>query len=199
MEYKLEDICEFIRNGANIKQNDNIIGYPITRIETIASSYIDLNRVGYAGIIELGKYEEYLLNDGDILMSHINSEKHLGKTALYEKCNEKIIHGMNLLCLRPKKNIVEPRYLNYYFNNLIFKRQLPKIIKKSVNQASFSVTDLKNIKVILPNKDMQLKVIKKLDKAQDLIDKRKEQIKELDELVKSQFIEMFGDPIKNTM
>ena len=198
MEYKLEDICEFIRNGANIKQNDNIIGYPITRIETIASSYIDLNRVGYAGIIELGKYEEYLLNDGDILMSHINSEKHLGKTALYEKCNEKIIHGMNLLCLRPKKNIVEPRYLNYYFNNLIFKRQLPKIIKKSVNQASFSVTDLKNIKVILPNKDMQLKVIKKLDKAQDLIDKRKEQIKELDELVKSQFIEMFGDPAFNT-
>ena len=196
MQYKLEDICEFIRNGASIKQNDNIIGYPITRIETIANSYIDLNRMGYAGIIELGKYEEYLLNDGDILMSHINSEKHLGKTAIYEKCNEKIIHGMNLLCLRPKKNIVEPKYLNYYFNNLVFRRQLPKITKKSVNQASFAVTDLKNIKVILPTKDTQLKVVKILDKAQELIDKRKEQIKTLDELVKSKFIEMFGD-IKN--
>ena len=199
MHYKLEDICEFIRNGASIKQNDNIIGYPITRIETIANSYIDLNRMGYAGIIELGKYEEYLLNDGDILMSHINSEKHLGKTAIYEKCNEKIIHGMNLLCLRPKKNIVEPKYLNYYFNNLVFRRQLPKITKKSVNQASFAVTDLKNIKVILPTKDTQLKVVKILDKAQELIDKRKEQIKTLDELVKSKFIEMFGDPINNPM
>lgn len=197
MQYKLEDICEFIRNGASIKQNDNIIGYPITRIETIANSYIDLNRMGYAGIIELGKYEEYLLNDGDILMSHINSEKHLGKTAIYEKCNEKIIHGMNLLCLRPKKNIVEPKYLNYYFNNLVFRRQLPKITKKSVNQASFAVTDLKNIKVILPTKDTQLKVVKILDKAQELIDKRKEQIKTLDELVKSKFIEMFGDPVSN--
>ena len=197
MQYKLEDICEFIRNGASIKQNDNIIGYPITRIETIANSYIDLNRMGYAGIIELGKYEEYLLNDGDILMSHINSEKHLGKTAIYEKCNEKIIHGMNLLCLRPKKNIVEPKYLNYYFNNLVFRRQLPKITKKSVNQASFAVTDLKNIKVILPTKDTQLKVVKILDKAQELIDKRKEQIKTLDELVKSKFIEMFGDPFND--
>ena len=36
-----------------------------------------------------------------------------------------------------------------------------------------------------------------LDKAQSLIDKKKEQIELLDELVKSRFIEMFGDPIKN--
>ena len=36
-----------------------------------------------------------------------------------------------------------------------------------------------------------------LDKAHELIDKRKAQIEELDELVKSQFIEMFGDPFLN--
>ncbi|WP_304683264.1 restriction endonuclease subunit S, partial [uncultured Clostridium sp.] len=36
-----------------------------------------------------------------------------------------------------------------------------------------------------------------LDKAQQLIDKRKKQIESLDELVKSQFIEMFGDPVSN--
>lgn len=193
MEYKLEEICEFIRNGASIKQNDNIVGYPITRIETIANSYIDLNRMGYAGIVELGRFEEYLLSDGDILMSHINSEKHLGKTAIYENCKTKIIHGMNLLCLRPRKELVIPKYLNYYFNNVIFRKQLPKITKKSVNQASFSVTDLKNIKISLPEKDIQIKIVEILDKAQELIDKRKEQIKALDELVKSKFIEMFSD------
>ena len=197
MEYKLEEICEFIRNGASIKQDDNIIGYPITRRETIANSYIDLNRMGYAGIVELGKFEEYLLSDGDILMSHINSEKHLGKTAIYENCKAKIIHGMNLLCLRPRKELVIPKYLNYYFNNVTFRKQLPKITKKSVNQASFSVTDLKNIKISLPKKDTQIKIVGILDKAQELIDKRKEQIGALDELVKSKFIEMFGDPSTN--
>ncbi|WP_294362853.1 restriction endonuclease subunit S [uncultured Clostridium sp.] len=196
MEYKLEEICEFIRNGASIKQDDNIIGYPITRIETIANSYIDLNRMGYAGIVELGKLEEYLLSDGDILMSHINSEKHLGKTAIYENCKTKIIHGMNLLCLRPRKELVIPKYLNYYFNNVTFRKQLPKITKKSVNQASFSVTDLKNIKISLPKKDTQIKIVEILEKAQELIDKRKEQIEALDELVKSKFIEMFGN-LKN--
>lgn len=39
--------------------------------------------------------------------------------------------------------------------------------------------------------------MKVLDKAQELIDKRKEQIEALDELVKSRFIEMFGNPVNN--
>lgn len=192
--YRLEELCEFIRNGASIKQFENAKGYPITRIETIADSYVNLKKVGYADIMELGKYEEYLLNIGDVLMSHINSEKHLGKTAIFESEDEKIIHGMNLLCIRPNKKIVFPRYLNYYFKCLNFKKQLPKITKKSVNQASFSVSDLKKIKCQIHNIDIQNKIVQSLDKAQELIDKRKKQIEELDLLVKSKFIEMFrGD------
>lgn len=197
MEYKLDEIFEFIRNGTNIKQFNTNLGYPITRIETIANSYIDINKMGYANIYELGKFKDYLLNDGDILMSHINSEKHLGKTAIYENVNKDIIHGMNLLCLRPNKEMSYPKYLNYFFNSTNFKRQIPKITKKSVNQASFSVSDLKELKVNLPNIDIQKKTSEILDKSQELIDKRKEQIEALDELIKSKFIEMFGNVITN--
>ena len=196
IKYKLYDISKFIRNGANIKQFDNAKGYPITRIETIASSKIDLDRMGYADIFELGKFEDYLLENGDILMSHINSEKHLGKSAIVENNSEKIIHGMNLLCIRLDGNLVDSKYMYYYFNHPIFRTKLPKITKKSVNQASFSVTDLKNIEIEVPSIESQQKIVEVLDKAQELIDKRKEQIEALDELVKSRFIEMFGN-LKN--
>ena len=121
--YRLEELSEFIRNGASIKQFENAKGYPITRIETISDSYVNLERVGYADIMEFGKYEEYLLDIGDILMSHINSDKHLGKTAIFENENVKLIHGMNLLCIRPNKKIVSPKYLNYYFKSLDFKNE----------------------------------------------------------------------------
>ncbi len=197
IKYKLDDVSKFIRNGANIKQFDNAKGYPITRIETIANSKIDLDRMGYADIFELGKFEEYLLDTGDILMSHINSEKHLGKSAIVENNSEKIIHGMNLLCIRLDENLVDSKYMYYYFNHPIFRTKLPKITKKSVNQASFSVTDLKNIEIEVPSIEYQKKIVEVLDKAQELIDKRKEQIEALDELVKSRFIEMFGDPVSN--
>ena len=81
---RLRSIIHFIRNGATIKQYGDAKGLPITRIETIASGTIDRNRFGYANIFEVGKYESYILKDYDILMSHINSPKHLGKCALYE-------------------------------------------------------------------------------------------------------------------
>lgn len=54
-----------------------------------------------------------------------------------------------------------------------------------------------DIKIPVPNLIIQRKIAEVLDKVQELIDKRKEQIGALDELVKSRFIEMFGDPIKN--
>ncbi|CUN86961.1 restriction endonuclease subunit S [Clostridium disporicum] len=46
--------------------------------------------------------------------------------------------------------------------------------------------------------EIQKKIKNIINKAQELIDKRKEQIEALDELVKSQFIEMFGDPVTNS-
>ncbi|NSL52757.1 restriction endonuclease subunit S [Calidifontibacillus erzurumensis] len=193
MKYKLHEVFEFIRNGANIKQGIEG-GYPITRIETISDRYINRNKMGYAGIYDLSKYEDYLLKDGDILMSHINSEIHLGKSAIYQKKDpeEKIIHGMNLLCLRPNPKIIFPKYVFYYFNTHFFKMKLNKIIKKSVNQASFSVTDLKKIEIDIPNIDIQIKIANTLDKAQELIDKRNAQIEALDQLTQSVFLEMFG-------
>ena len=78
---KLGDVFTLIRNGASIKQTEGAGGFPITRIETIANRKVDHKKFGYADIVDITKYESYVLQDGDILMSHINSEKHLGKVA----------------------------------------------------------------------------------------------------------------------
>ena len=59
-----------------------------------------------------------------------------------------------------------------------------------------SLEDIKIPKIPL-NKQIEIKNI--INKSQELIDKRKEQIEALDELVKSQFIEVFGDPVKNPL
>ena len=89
---RLGDVFTSISNGASIKQGDAVgAGLPITRIETIASRVVDREKMGYAGIQDQAKYVNNILNTGDILMSHINSVKHLGKTALYKKSNNEII------------------------------------------------------------------------------------------------------------
>lgn len=195
---KLGDVFPLVRNGASIKQTDGATGTPITRIETISNREIDRNKFGYANIIDTSKYKDYILQDGDILMSHINSEKHLGKVALYRKQeNEQIIHGMNLLMLRANPSVIFPSYATYFFETPAFLMQIRKITKKSVNQASFTVTALKEIEIPLPPLDEQRRIAAVLDKVSGLIAKRREQLDKLDELVKARFVEMFGDPIKN--
>ncbi|EGO8847141.1 restriction endonuclease subunit S [Enterococcus faecalis] len=196
MEMSLEEVFEFIRNGASIKQF-NGSGVPITRIETIATGNIDLDKVGYADIFD-SKYESYYLKDGDILMSHINSLKHLGKVAIVESLEDNVIHGMNLLCLRPKK-MVCPKFLLNYFRTQQFNAEILRISKKSVNQASFNITDLKKIKINLPNLEIQNKIADTLDLSSDLIEKRKEQIAEMDKLIQSVYCQINKNETFDTM
>ena len=197
---RLGDVFSVIRNGASIKQTDGAGGLPITRIETISNREVDRNKLGYAGIKGADKYRGYILQDGDILMSHINSEKHLGKVALYKKQgNEIIIHGMNLLMLRANEALAYPPFAAYYFETNMFLNQIQRITKKSVNQASFTVTALKEIEMPLPPLEEQRRIAATLDKVSGLIAKRRAQLDKLDLLVKARLVEMFGDPETNPM
>jgi len=194
----IDDCFESIRNGACIKQNDSHGGIPITRIETISNSTFNRDRLGYANIVDSSLYSKFILNEGDILMSHINSLKYLGRAVLYKKHDdEKIIHGMNLLNLISKKNIIKPQYITYYFCSEIFKNQITRIAKKSVNQASFTTTDLKKIKVSIPPLSTQQQIVSELDALSDIITKKKQQLEELDKLAQATFYDMFGDPVSN--
>ena len=149
------EICEFLRNGANIKQTKGAAGYPITRIETLSNDVFNTDRLGYADIFELGKYEGYLLKPGDILISHINSVAYLGRAVQYRgQMASPIIHGMNLLCAR----IIEgynPTYIEFFFKTPIAKDYIASITKKAVNQASITTSDLKKMRVPAPSLEKQ--------------------------------------------
>lgn len=198
---KTIDDCFFqIQNGANIKQGDFDGGFPITRIETTANDKFNRDRMGYAGITDISKYESYVLEDGDLLMSHINSVQYLGRTVLYVKqTDETIIHGVNLLRLKARRDVINPAYARYCFYGNQFRHQVRKITKKSVNQASFAVKDLKQIKIDVPSLSEQEQIVEILDKLQKIIEMRSKELSTLDELIKARFVELFGDPEINSM
>lgn len=198
MEMILGELFSLVRNGANIKQYDDASGFPITRIQTISSGFVDRSKVGYANIDDATRYSSYILQDGDILMSHINSLDHLGKAALYQHAEgETLIHGMNLLVLRADTSSLIPKYALRLFQSNKFKASLRKIAKKSVNQASFSVSDLKRLRINVPSLDSQTYVANLFDTIDCIITRAQKLTELLDRLVKSRFIEMFGDVREN--
>ncbi len=55
-----------------------------------------------------------------------------------------------------------------------------------------------DLKIPLPPLEEQEKIAMVLDKVSELIEKREQQLVKLDELIKSRFVEMFGDPVTNS-
>ena len=98
--------------------------------------------------------------------------------------------------MRPNKNIL-PRYLYFYLKSDIGKA---KILKFFHGAAIGGINkDFLSIILDIPLIEQQQKIVDVLDKVENLIDKRQQQLDLLDELIKSRFIEMFGDPVINPM
>jgi type I restriction enzyme, S subunit len=180
---KLGDVCEKITNGANAKQFDENIGLPISRIETIWNQQIDINRVKY--IKENGRdfIEKYSLKFNDILFSHINSDIHLGKTAIYKSAPKILIHGINLLLIRTN-HLVNPIYFNYYLIYLRARGKFISIAQKSVNQSSINQSKLKNVDVIVPPLPEQQAIVVKIEELLSELDNGKQQLQTAQQLLK---------------
>lgn len=197
-EYKpLGDCFCYIKNGANIRQSKDAGGYPITRIETLSNGIFNRDKVGYADITDLSKYNLYVLSDGDLLMSHINSKSYVGRTVKYSaQPNEIFIHGMNLLRLIPHKWI-NSQYFHYLTKDYYFKSKIANIRKDAVNQSSISISDLRKIPIPVPPMGVQERIVAELDDINAMIEAKREQLKQLDLLAQSVFYTMFGDPVTN--
>ncbi|VIF82567.1 type I restriction-modification system subunit S [Clostridioides difficile] len=89
--------------------------------------------------------------------------------------------------------LITSEYLYYALRTLNFNNT-----DRAVMGATLNKSKLNDIKIPYFTICIQNKMVEVLNKVQELINKRKEQIEALDELVKSRFIEMFGDPINNT-
>ena len=87
---------------------------------------------------------------------------------------------------------IDGEYLKYYFQH-----NKPNALIKDSAYPSISLQDISNIELTVPSLDIQASIASELNKVNMLISFRKQQLSKLDELLKSRFIEMFGDPKTN--
>ena len=102
--------------------------------------------------------------------------------------------GRGLASLRANEQVLYYKYLYYVLN---FKKEQIANMGTGSTFKAINKGILEEVEIPVPNLEEQNQIVDVLDKAQELIDKRKEQIQECDELIKSQFIEMFGDSTIN--
>ena len=181
---KLGEVCEKMSNGANAKQSDDKIGFPISRIETIWNETIDLGRVKYIYESDAAFVEKYSLKKDDILFSHINSDIHLGKTAIFKNQTKTLIHGINFLLIRLNKNALAD-FFNYQFRYKRRRGEFISIAQKSVNQSSINQPKLKNIDFVLPPTPIQKAIVSKIEELFSELDKGIENLRTAQQQLKT--------------
>jgi type I restriction enzyme, S subunit len=86
---------------------------------------------------------------------------------------------------------------NYLYLFFLSKQRIIYSFQEGAGQPHVYWKDIKNIEINLPTLEKQKQIAKTLDKANELVELRKESITKLDALAKSIFIDMFGDPVSN--
>ena len=90
------------------------------------------------------------------------------------------------------KEVLLPKYLYYFCVNFDFER-----LNTTVTIPSLTKANLLQIEIRVPDMDIQQNIVSVLDKICYLIELRQKELYNLDQLVKSRFIEMFGNPKLN--
>lgn len=177
----LGEIAKFI-NGKAFKPNDwQRKGLPIIRIQNL-TGFSDIYNY-YNDEIE----EKYIVRENDILISWSAS---LG---VYIWNGENAVLNQHIFKVKLNENI------NGIFFYYLIKTKIDEMLKQVHGSTMKHITKdrFENIKVPIPPLLTQNQIADILEKADKTNQKRKEADKLIDEYLKSLFIEMFGDPVKN--
>ncbi len=188
MEYiKLTDVCDFQGGSQPPKSewiNKATDGYiRMLQIRDFTQDREEKEFVKLTNTIKICKKD-------DVLIARYGASVGKILTGLEGAYNVAIMKSI------PDENKINKKYLYYYFHTQYFQHNIKNVGSRAA-QAGFNISELDKFNIYLAELDNQKKIVEVLDKAQSLIDKKREQIDLLDELVKSRFIEMFGDPILN--
>ncbi len=140
----------------------------------------------YCGANNIMDYVDEYLFDEEILCIAEDG----GKWGNNEICsyimNEKCWVNNHAHVIKPKE-MVDIRYLKYWLNYTDLNSKITGAIVRKLTQK-----ELNELEIEIPDKEVQIIIANKLDKVQEIMDIRTKQIEDLDNLIKSQFVEMFG-------
>jgi len=191
---KIGDICEIL-NGYAFKSEKYVSsGIRILRIANVQKGYIEDSTPVFYPEETLG-LERYMLEEGDLLISLTGN---VGRVATLMQEFLPAALNQRVACLRVKRKDVFKPYLFHFLNSGLFESHCVQS-SKGVAQKNMSTEWLKEYEIPLYPIEEQKEIAKTLNKIGYIINGRKEQLYNLDNLIKSRFVEMFGDPQENSM
>lgn len=163
---KFSDIFAEVKSGLSRMLSNDDIGLPVVRANNINDGQLNLVddiKYWYKNDPQGANTNNYLIEQGDILINFINSEAKMGTAAYVTRRPERdTIYTTNILRCK-----VNDEYNPYFIYSLTFlnsyKNYIASITKPAVNQASFTTVDFKKYSIKIPT-------VKEQNQIADLIE-----------------------------
>lgn len=195
---RLGSVCKFFSGTGfpNVYQGQKTGKYPFYKVGDISKNVLSGNR-------ELINCDNYIDDDtvqaikGTVLppktvvFAKIGEALRLNRRAITNCC---CLIDNNAMGILPNNVALDELYFYYFMCSVDLQHYCESTTVPSVKK-----TRIAEIEIPLPPLETQRHIAVVLDKVSNLISLRKQQLAKLDELVKSRFIELFGDPITNEM
>ena len=171
-------------------------GTPIIRANNIQDDgmiYDDLVFVAQQRI-----KDNQLLKKGDIVICTSSGSKNLvGKATTFSGYKTDMSFGAFCKVVRISSSSVNPDYIRLFFKSKTYREQI-SASSTGANINNIKTDHIDNLIINIPPVETQNIAVRELSTLIKSISIKKQQLSALNELVKSRFIEMFGDPLSNS-
>ena len=181
----MENILDYCTiSGESVKKYEGIKKYIATG-DIINNKIINYSEVDYT---TKPSRANQIAKEGEVIFAKMKDTK---KVIKIDKENSEYIYSTGFYIIKPNEGILTD-YMYWIFNSNKFNRDKDKQCK-GATQKALNNEGLKKIKINkIPDIVEQKRIVSKLNKIDKIITKKKKQLNMLDELIKSQFVEMFN-------
>lgn len=186
------------RTIAEINHYEGVTVNPLVSPDTLYELYsVPSFEAKYPEIIkgcQIGS-SKITVEEGDVLICKINPRINRVWVVKHHTDHE-LLASSEWIVVRNKS--MDSNYLKWYFSSPKFRKLLTSQVAGiggSLTRAQPKQVSKYDVPIVCIEEQHRIATV--LDKVSDLIAKRRQQLDKLDLLVKSKFVEMFGDPVRN--
>jgi type I restriction enzyme S subunit len=189
---RLEDLVLEIQSGFAQRPARLASGIGQIRTHNISPhGDVDLEDLKY---VEVDKIDisRFILRKGDVLFNNTNSEKWVGKSAIFDIYGNYVFSN-HITRIRTISKLLDPLYLSQYLHYLWSIGWFKRLAKRWVNQAAVDQDALVSLELPCPPLPEQRQIAAVLHRAAELRRSRHESMRKAEQLLPALFLEMFGN------
>ena len=200
-EYKkLGEVCE-TQNGLWTGKKPPFVSIPVISLKNFTKD-CKLKKSDFSIIdVEVRQLEKRKLQYGDILIekSGGSDTQPVGRPIFFDIKEGTYSFSNFTAALRTDTSLLSPEFLYFVLYAYYFQGKTLYLQSKTTGIHNLDFKGFMDLPIPVPPLPTQQRIVAELDCISGILEKKRQQLKELDNLAQAIFYDMFGDPVENEM